>query len=124
MSAVFDRLMPDEGRRPLDADEALAAEMILDAAEHYAAGKLPWWEAANIGPVPCLDSHGREIHSPQYGRYVALMVAYRTDDPRKEALLQLIDELIDQSGVTVTPFGIIDVEELHQHNITVRTRAA
>ena len=123
MSAVFDSLMPDEGRRPIDADEALAAEMILDAAEHYAAGKLPWWEAANIGAVRCHDSEGREIHSTGYGRYVALMVAIRTNDPREAALRQLVDELIDQSRVTVTRFGIIDQNELIQHDVIVRGAA-
>jgi hypothetical protein len=112
-------LLPESGRREFTADEALAVEIILDAAQHYADGKLPWWEAANQGEV--VSQRG---YSTGYGRFLALCWALANNDPRLPALRALIDELVFQSGITVTRFGIIDVEELHQHNITVRGAAA
>jgi hypothetical protein len=111
-------LLPEQGRREMTSDEALAVEEILDAAQHYADGKLPWHEAANIGPV-----ESQRGDSTAYGRFLALLWATANSDPRLPALRSLIDALVTASGVTVTRFGIIDQDELIQHDVIVRGAA-
>jgi hypothetical protein len=115
---AIEPLMPDQGRRAFTADEALAVEEILDAAQHYADGKLPWWEAANMGGIETINGF-----STGFGRFLALLWATANHDPRLPALTRLINELVTQSGVTVTRFGIIGVDELRQHDLTIRGAA-
>ena len=111
-------LLPDQGRRPFTSDEALAVEIILDAAQHYADGKLPWWEAARLGEVESWN--GRRSG---FGRFLAMCWATANDDPRLPALRALIDELVFQTGITVTRFGCIEQRDLIEHDVIVRGAA-
>lgn len=114
----INHLLPESGRREFTADEALAVEIILDAAQHYADGKLPWWEAARMGAV---DSWNGE--STGYGRFLAICWATANNDPRLPALRQLIDALVTATGITVTRFGIFEQDDLLQHNVIVKGAA-
>jgi len=111
-------LMPDQGKREFNADEALAVETILDAAQHFAAGKLPWEEAAKLGEVLSLRGY-----SSGYGRFLALCWAIANNDPRLPALRLLIDTLVTATGITVTRFGIFEQQDLIQHDVIVRGAA-
>jgi hypothetical protein len=116
---AISHLLPDGGRRPLDAAEAWAVEEVLDAAMHWQAGALPWDEAAKITPLPCLDRHGRAIESATYARFLA-MTSADADDPRRPALVALVDHLVRAQGATITRFGIISQEDLLESGIIVR----
>lgn len=116
-------LLPDGGRRPLDMDEALAVEDILDAAAAVAADRLPWWEAAKQGAMPARDWRtGRALVSPAYGRFVALMVT-PPSDPRRAALLALVDRLVRESGITLTQHGCFERDELAARGVVVKGAA-
>ena len=112
-------LLPEQGRREFTADEALAVEIILDAAQHYADGKLPWEEAAKLGEVESLCGY-----SSAYGRFLATCWATANNDPRLPALRRLIDVLVLGCGVTVTRFGCFEQRDLLEHDVIVRTQAA
>jgi hypothetical protein len=111
----FAPLLPDQGRREFNADEALAVETILDAAQHVAEGKLPWEVAARMGEIETL--HG---YSTGYGRFLALLWATANNDPRLPALHALIETLVFSSGVTITRFGCITHDDLLEHDVIVR----
>lgn len=92
-------------------------EDVLDAAEAWQAGRLPLSTAANLGTVPYRDRDGRPHPSPRFTRYLA-MVHAAPDDPRRAALLAMIDRMIRANHI-VTPFGIVSQDELHQHDQAV-----
>ena len=63
-----------------DMDEGLAIDWVLDAAQDYVDGKLPWYEAAKIGAVTRIDWRtGRDIESAAYTRFLAVVFAKPSD---------------------------------------------
>ena len=94
-------------RRELTPDERECVEDVLDAAAAWAAGELPYWEAANIG---ALDWQRRR--SPAYTRHIAYMCTPKAD-PRWRNLYDLISELIRQSGWLLTRQGCVAPSQLH-----------
>lgn len=88
-------------------EDRVAIEDVLDAAAAFAAGDLPFFEAAGIGTI--LNWRGEP--SPPYSRYVALRITPRTD-PRREALAALIDTLIAKEGWRVTRQGVYSMTEI------------
>lgn len=111
--------LPGGGQRPLNADEALAVEDALDAAAEWAAGRLPWQEAARQGAMGYRHWQGRMIESTGYGRFVALLVTPH-DDPRWQPLARLCDLLSRQQGYVMTTQGTFSREELGEAGAVVR----
>jgi hypothetical protein len=88
-------LLPDEGKRPLSADEVQACDDILEAAAEWRAGRLPLWEFERVGALPAWEPDGRgRFESVGYGRFLALLTVAK-NDPRREALMAAIDALVD-----------------------------
>jgi hypothetical protein len=107
-----------------DMDEGLAIDWVLDAAQDYVDGKLPWYEAAKIGAVTRIDWRtGRDIESAAYTRFLAVVFA-KPSDPRRAAVLALCTEIVAQSGAVLTTHGLFNRDELHERNVTVRSEAA
>jgi ABC-type nitrate/sulfonate/bicarbonate transport system substrate-binding protein len=78
----------------LSPEDAAIVDDLLDAAQAWADGLLPWYEAAKVGELTY-----RGVVMPGYTRYIAYT---RTPDidPRREALGRLIERLIAASGWT------------------------
>lgn len=109
--------------REPNMDEGLAIEWVLDAAQEYVDGKLPWYEAAKIGAVTHIDwRSGRDIESAAYARFLAVVFA-KASDPRRAAVLALCAEIVAQSGAVLTTHGLFNRDELHERNVIVRNAA-
>ena len=107
-----------------DMDEALALEWVLDAAQEYVDGKLPWYEAAKIGAVTHIDwRSGRDIESAAYARFLAVVFT-PASDPRRAAVLALCAEIVAQSGAVLTTHGLFSKQDLFEAGVTVRSEAA
>ncbi len=113
--------LPDSGKRALNPDEAADVNDVLDAAQDWDAGKLPWQAAANVGTILC---NGRP--SSGYSRFIAFLLTPKTD-PRRRCLDALGTHLDTQQGLRVTPRGTFsqrDINELHESEHIMRRRAA
>lgn len=107
-------LTPGAGTRTLTPEEREEVEWILDAAAEWQAGRLPWQEVARIGGIE-LGGYP----SAAYTRFCAVAFTPPTD-PRRVALLALIDVLIRNSGYKTTYQGTYSPSELRQHDIAVQ----
>lgn len=94
-------------KRELTPEERECVEDVLDAAASWAAGELPYYEAANIG---ALEWGGKR--SAGYTRNIALKCTAKTD-PRWRNLYDLITELIGRSGWVVSNQGCFAPSHLH-----------
>jgi hypothetical protein len=103
----------------LTAEDAATIEDILDAAAAWADGALPWYEAAKIGAMTYQTATGKTAESSGYGRYRALRFT-PADDPRRAALVRLVDDLVRRQGCEVTRQGVFDRDELADHGATMR----
>jgi hypothetical protein len=122
MNALTEVVRRFISREP-NMDEALAIEWVLDAAQDYADGKLPWYEAASIGAVARIDWRtGREIESTAYARFLAVVFA-NASDPRRAAVLALCNEIVEQSGAVLTGHGLFDRSDLAEVGATLRGAA-
>ena len=113
--------LPDNGKRALTPDEAADVNDCLDAAAEWAAGRLPWQAAANVGTILC---EGRP--SSGYSRFIAFLLTPKSD-PRRRCLDALGTYLDTQQGLRVTPRGTFsqrDINELHESEHIMRGRAA
>ena len=107
-----------------DMDEGLLIEWVLDAAQDFVDGKLPWYEAAKIGAVTRIDWRtGRDIESAAYTRFLAIVFT-RPSDPRRAAVLALCTEIVAQSGAVLTTHGLFSKQDLFEAGVTVRSEAA
>ena len=107
-----------------DMDEGLLIEWVLDAAQDYVDGKLPWYEAAKIGAVTRIDWRtGRDIESAAYTRFLAIVFT-PASDPRRAAVLALCTEIVAQSGAVLTTHGLFNKQDLFDAGVTVRSEAA
>jgi len=98
-------------RRDLTPEEQATIEDVLDAAQAFADGDVPFYEAASIGTL----TDWKGIVSPSYTRYVAL-VRTPKNDPRTKALRQLLDTLVEAEGWVVTRQGVFGRWEIHENN--------
>ncbi|MGI8406035.1 MAG: hypothetical protein ACR2OE_14955 [Thermomicrobiales bacterium] len=124
MSAIagaFIDLLTAGGKRALTPEETADVNDALDAAADWAAGRLPWELAANVGTV---ENNGRP--SPSFTRFIATVLVSPLD-PRRPHLKALIGHLLVMQGLTVTDGGIYtqrDLNELHEAEDYMRGRAA
>lgn len=106
--------------REPNMDEGLSIEWVLDAAQDFVDGKLPWYEAANIGAVTHIDwQSGRDIESTSYARFLAIVFT-PASDPRRAAVLELCEEIVAQSGAVLTTHGLFEKQDLFEAGVTVR----
>lgn len=99
----------DTGRADLTPDELDTINDVLDAAQAFADGALPFYEAAAIGTL----ADWRGVVSPAYTRYVA-MTRTPKNDPRKGALLRLLDALVSAEGYVITRQGVYQRWEIRE----------
>lgn len=92
-------------------EEVAAIEDVLDVAVAFVAGDVPFYEAAAIGTL--VDWRGNV--SPPYTRYMAMDFARKRDDPRKRALMALLDTLIVAEGYLDTNFGVFTKWEIRDN---------
>jgi hypothetical protein len=121
VAAYATTFLPENGKRALTPDEQLDVNDVLDAAQDWQAGKLPWEAAANVGTILC---EGRP--SSGYSRFIALLLTPKTD-PRRRGLEALGRHLDTQQGLRVTPRGTFsqrDINELHESERIMKRRAA
>lgn len=97
--------------RPLTEDDMAVVEDVLDAADAWSRGELPWHVAAGVGTL--VDWSGQP--RPSYSRYVAYRVASR-DDPRVQALGALIEVIITMSGYRITRQGVYTAAEIRAND--------
>lgn len=107
----MDATAPSTDRDPLTPEEADSVNDVLDAAAAWAAGQLPFYEAAAIGTIE--DSHGTP--SPAYSRYVAT-IRTLNDDPRRKNLMDLLDVLIESQGYVTTRQGVYTKWEIREND--------
>ena len=94
----------------LTFEDQAAIEDVLDAAAAWQAGDMPWTQAASIGAL--LDWRGEQSQS--YSRYVALRVTPRTD-PRWDALLALVNVIVQAMGYVATTQGLFTRAEIREN---------
>ncbi len=114
MDRAILHLMPGDGRRPLTPEEQDDVNDILDAAEAWAAGALPWYEAAKLGTIAY-----RGHSSNRYARFIAVWQCDKADR-RRAHLLALIDEINRRSGYHITEQGMFTSHDDHQHDGAIR----
>ena len=95
--------------RVLTPDEVDEVEYVLDAAAKWAAGRLPWQQAANVGTWH--DSAART-------RFLAITTTPNSD-VRWHDLKRLLDVLVDASGYVRTKQGVYSSRELGEHDVAV-----
>lgn len=110
VATALTHLLPGQGERILTPDEQAQVDAVLDAAamEHPDAdttGSLLW--------------DGKP--SPAYTRFVAVRVTPKSD-PRRAALLTLINRLITESGYVRTEQGVFTPEDLGEHDVALHWR--
>lgn len=121
IAGAFVDLLPAGGKRALTPDETAEANDVLDAAAEWAAGRMPWEVAAQVGTI---ENNGRP--SPSSTRFIATVLVSPLD-PRRPHLKALIDHLLVMQGLTVTEGGIYtqrDLNELHDAEDYMRGRSA
>ncbi len=114
MDTAITHLLPEDGHRPLTSEERDSIEDVLDAAQAWAAGSIPWYQAAKYGGVAY-----RGHTSSAYSRFLAMVNASRTDR-RRPHLLALIDEITRRSGYRITEQGVFSAFDEAQHDGAVR----
>jgi len=114
MDTAIIHLLPDGDHRPLTTEERDSIEDVLDAAQAWADGSIPWYQAAKYGGVAY-----RGHTSSAYSRFLAMVNASRTD-PRRPHLLALIDEITRRSGYRITEQGVFSAADECQHDGAVR----
>ncbi len=114
MDAAIVHLLPDSNHRPLTTEERDSIEDVLDAAQAWADGAIPWYQAAKYGGVAY-----RGHTSSAYSRFLAMVNASRTDS-RRSHLLDLIDEITRCSGYRITEQGVFSAADECQHDGAVR----
>jgi len=114
MDAAIIHLLPDSDHRPLTTEERDSIEDCLDAAQAWADGSIPWYQAAKYGGVAY-----RGHTSSAYSRFLAMVNASRTDK-RRPHLLALIDEITRRSGYRITGQGVFSAADECQHDAAVR----
>lgn len=108
-------------RRKPTTDELAAIEDVLDAADAYAQGEMPWQVAANIGSVDAIDWRTGEVYpSTAYARFLAVSTTHPVD-PRRRSVTALCDRLVRESGYVVTTHGVFHPQELYERDVTVRS---
>ena len=114
MDGAIVHLLPGADHRPLTPEERDSIEDVLDAAQAWAEGSIPWYRAAKYGGVAY-----RGHTSNAYSRFLAMVNASRTD-PRRPHLLALIDEITRRSGYRITEQGVFSAADEYQHDGAVR----
>ena len=114
MDTAIIHLLPDGDHRPLTTEERDSIEDVLDAAQAWAEGTIPWYQAAKYGGVAY-----RGHTSSAYSRFLAMVNASRTDK-RRPHLLALIDEITRRSGYRITGQGVFSAADECQHDGAVR----
>lgn len=99
---------PERPHGEYSPEEVAAIEDVLDVAVAFVAGDVPFYEAAAIGTL--LDWRG--IVSPPYTRYLAMDFARKRGDPRKRALMALLDRLVVAEGYVVCAQGVYTRAEI------------
>lgn len=110
MSDFFNLASPSSNRDPLTPEQQASVDDVLDAAAAWAAGHLPFYEAAAIGTIE--DANGTP--SPAYTRYVAT-IRTLSDDPRRKNLMDLLDVLIEAQGYVMTRQGVYTKFEIRDN---------
>lgn len=100
-------LMPEQGRRALTPEESAEINDVLDAAAEWAAGRLPWQTAAQVGTIL---SDGRP--SAGYSRFLARFTC-SPSDPRRRHLIALQDYLDAAQGLQITDKGTLTQRDLN-----------
>ncbi len=114
MDTAIVHLLPDGDHRPLTTEERDSIEDCLDAAQAWADGSSPWYQAAKYGGVAY-----RGHTSSAYSRFLAMVNASRTDR-RRPHLLALVDEITRRSGYRITEQGVFSSADECQHDGAVR----
>lgn len=99
--------LPVISRRELTDDDRGCIEDVLDAAAAWAAGAMPFYDAASIGG----------IQTPAYTRMLAVMTTPK-DDPRWRNLMDLLEVLIRSQGYRICRQGVFtsyDIRESNEH---------
>jgi hypothetical protein len=112
-------LLPGDGRRPYTEDELAEADDVLDAAVEWQAGNLPIRSFMQIGTLPPktwthkagvfgggVEVTCRGLDRPGYTRFVALVWAIKTHDPRRAALMAALDAAADAGLISARPEGV------------------
>lgn len=123
--SVFGTILRKLIRRKPTQDEQASIEDVLDAAEAYVRGEMPWWEAANIGPVENVDWRtGEVIASTAYARFLAVALTHPVD-PRRRSTVALCDRLVrEQPSNVVTTHGVFEHQDLRDITIKMHKEAA
>jgi hypothetical protein len=90
-----------ETSRTLSPEDSAIVDDLLDAADAWDRGALPWYEAAKVGEMTY-----RGVVMPGYTRYIALTRTPDTD-PRKAALWRLILRLNAAAGLKEDRHGCL-----------------
>lgn len=103
------------GQRPREVTEeqALAAEDVLDAAAEWDAGRLPLDLAKGVGGAVNLRTG---LDSPGWTRALAEAYTRGTDDPRRGALLRMLDAILAHPNRVVTRQGVFHRRDIEQHS--------
>ena len=89
----------------LTPEERADVNDVLDAAAAWAAGDLPFYEAARIG----------RLGSPAHTRYIAIRATPK-EDPRWRDLMALFDVLIESQGYVITRQGVFTKYDIRESN--------
>lgn len=106
----MDRALPPL-EEALTFEDRVAIEDVLGAAAAWAAGELPFYEAARVGTL----RDWRGVPLPSWSRHVAIRVTPSTD-PRRRNLMGLIDVLIAAQGFQITRQGIYSPDQIRIHD--------
>lgn len=114
VAAATKHLLPGKGERKLTPEEQAEIEDVLDAAQMWAEGKLDVPGAATVGALPYNGTT-----SPGYSRFVAVRLTPKSD-PRRAALLKLVNHLDRMMGTVHTTQGTYERAELAESDVAVK----
>lgn len=118
MIGLGDAIQNAFANREWSKDERDSINDVLDAAADFTAFRLPLAEALKVGALPSDDGFRS---TPAFGRVRAVLAASLTD-PRRRALLDLLDIVIGAQAGVATNQGYFSLDDLRSSGITVRNR--
>lgn len=118
MIGLGDAIQNAFANREWSKDERDSINDVLDAAAEFTAFRLPLADALKAGALPADDGFRS---TPAFGRVRAVLAASLTD-PRRRALLDLLDIVIGAQAGVQTNQGWRSHDDLARSGITVRNR--